>query len=112
MRHSAVEILFVPCMFFALLMASGCGSPERNFSKLAEEFVYSTLVFSPVAATAAGLHQYQGQNMDEQLDAMSPAAFDRQRRYYQRFRERLRNEVKPERLSAQARADFQIMQGQ
>src|SRR5450755_771847 len=112
MRHSAVEILFVPCMFFALLMASGCGSPERNFSKLAEEFVYSTLVFSPVAATAAGLHQYQGQNLDEQLDAMSPAAFDRQRRYYQRFRERLQNEVKPERLSAQARADFHIMQGQ
>ena len=105
MRHfGAIIVLIV-----STLIAAGCGSPERDFSKLADEFVYSTLTFSPIAATAAGLHQYQGQNLDEQLDDISPAAFDHHREYYQRFRERLQNEVKPDALSAESRADFHIM---
>jgi len=94
------------------LTAAGCGSPERDFSKLAEEYVYSSLSFSPVAATAAGLHHYQGQNLDERLDDMSPASIDHQREYYQRFRERLRNQVKPDTLSAESRADYDIIQNQ
>ena len=94
------------------LIATGCGTPERSFQKLADEFVYSTLTFSPISATAAGLHQYQGQNLDEQLDDMSPAALDHHREYYQRFRDRLQNEVKPDSLSAEDRADFHIMQDQ
>jgi hypothetical protein len=53
-RHfGAIIVLIV-----STLIAAGCGSPERDFSKLADEFVYSTLTFSPIAATAAGLHQY------------------------------------------------------
>jgi len=108
MRHFAATIVLI----MSTLIAAGCGSPERNFSKLADEFVYSTLTFSPIAATAAGLHQYQGQNLDEQLDDMSPAALDHHREYYQRFRERLQNEVKPDDLSAESRADFHIMQDQ
>jgi len=94
------------------LAAAGCGSPERNFSKLADEFVYTSLTFSPVTATATGLHQYQGQNLDEQLDDVSTAALDHQREYYQRLRERLQNEVKPDDLSAESRTDLHIIQNQ
>ena len=108
MRHfGAIIVLIV-----STLIAAGCGSPERDFAKLTDEFVYSTLAFSPVAATAAGLHQYQGRNLDEQLDDVSPAAFDHQRHYYMRFRARLQDEVKPESLSAESRADLHIIQGQ
>lgn len=96
----------------SLLTATGCGTPERNFAKLADEFVYSTLTFSPVMATAAGLHQFQGQNLDEQLDDMGPAALDHQREYFRRFRDRLQNEVKADGLSAESRADLHIMQDQ
>jgi len=99
-------------LIMSTLIAAGCGSPERNFSKLADEFVYSTLTFSPIAATAAGLHEYQGQNLDEQLDDMGPAALDHHREYYQRFRDRLQNDVKPDALPPESRADFHIIQDQ
>lgn len=108
MRHFVAKLVII----VTTLAAAGCGTPERDFSKLASEFVYSTLTFSPVAATAAGLHQYQGRNLDEQLDDVSPAALDHQREYYLRFRERLQNEVKPNDLSAESRADLHIVRNQ
>jgi uncharacterized protein (DUF885 family) len=108
MRHFAAGILLI----MSTLISAGCGSPEHAFSKLADEFVYTTVAFSPTAATAAGFHEYQGRNLDEQLDDVSPAALDHQREYYVRFRERLHNEVKPDALSAESRADFHIIQGQ
>jgi len=109
MRHSSAKLVI---LMISALAAAGCGSPERNFSKLADEFVYTSLTFSPVTATATGLHQYQGQNLDEQLDDVSTAALDHQREYYQRLRERLQNEVKPDDLSAESRTDLHIIQNQ
>jgi len=108
MRPRAANLVLI----VSALIATACGTPEHNFRKLADEFVYSTLAFSPIAATAAGLHRYQGQNLDEQLDDMSPATLDHQRQYYQQFRERLQNEAKPEALSAESRADLHIIQDQ
>jgi len=105
MRHCTANVI----LLMSTLIAAGCGSPEDNFSRLADEFVYSTLAFSPVAATAAGLHRYQGRNLDEQLDDMSPATLDHQREYYRRFRDRLQGQVKPDELSAQSRADLRII---
>lgn len=96
----------------SLLIGAGCGNPEHDFSKLAEEFVYSTLTFSPVSATAAGLHFYKGQNLDEQLDDLSPSGLGHQREYYLRLRRRLAEEVKPDALSVESRADLHIIQDQ
>ena len=108
MRHSEAKLTL---LVFAL-MTAGCGTPESKFSKLAEEFVYTTLSFSPVSATASGLHQYKGRNLDEELDDMSPATVDHHREFYERFRQRLQNEVKPGDLSSESRADYNIMQDQ
>jgi len=108
MRHFEATIVLA----VSTLIAAGCGTPERDFSKLADEFVYTTLAFSPIAATAAGLHRYQGRDLDEQLDDVGTASLDHQREYYQRFRERLHSEVKPDALSAASRADLHIMQDQ
>jgi uncharacterized protein (DUF885 family) len=99
-------------VFAALVLAAGCRRNSSNdFSKLSEEFVYTTLAFSPSSATATGLHQYNNQNLDDMLDDVSPAAQDRQRKYYEDFRQRLAA-LKSDDLSAEDRADLTIMQDQ
>ena len=95
----------------SILFTTGCGSPDRNFSKLAEEFVYTTLAFSPITATATGLHTYQGRNLDEQLEDMSPDAIGHRREYYRRFRERLQT-IQPDTLPSEDRTDLRIIQNQ
>jgi uncharacterized protein (DUF885 family) len=95
-----------------LLVAAGCGKkPAERFAALSEEFVYTTLSFSPSAATAAGLHKYQNRNLDGILDDLSPSSIARQRGFYVGFRERLER-LKPDELSAEDRADWQILEDQ
>ena len=73
-----------------VLFAAGCSrNPSDQLARLSDEFVHTTLAFSPAMATSVGLHQYQGQNLDNLLDDTSPENLDRQRRYYEHFRERL-----------------------
>lgn len=94
-----------------LALAVGCSSRNPNFSKLSEEFVYTTLTFSPSSATAAGLHQYKGQNLDDQLDDFSPANIGRQQAFYQNFSTRL-SKLDAQQLTPEDRADLTILQDQ
>ncbi|HLI84597.1 MAG TPA: DUF885 domain-containing protein [Bryobacteraceae bacterium] len=94
------------------LLTAGCGRNDPpDFSKLSNEFVYTTLAFSPSGSTAAGLHEYQGRKLDDLLDDFSPAALDSERKFYQDFRRRLAA-LKPESLSAEDRVDLGIIQDQ
>jgi uncharacterized protein (DUF885 family) len=96
-----------------MLFLAGCArKPEERFAKLANEFVLTTLAFSPVAATAAGLHEFQGRNLDEMLDDISPAGYERQRRFYADFRARLEKEVRRDALPPEDQADYDILTGQ
>jgi uncharacterized protein (DUF885 family) len=73
-----------------VLFAAGCGkNPSKELARLSEEFVYGSLAFSPSSATAAGLHEYQGRKLAEELDDNGPAALDKQRRFYQKYRDEL-----------------------
>ncbi len=92
------------------MTACNRNSPEA-FSQLSDEFVYTTLSFSPIAATGAGLHQYNNQNLDELLDDVRPTAFDTQRHFYTDFRRRLTDSGSAS-LSAEERADTSIIQDQ
>ena len=95
-----------------LLVISGCNRDRSaQFHALSDEFVYTTLSFSPVGATGNGLHQYNGQNLDEMLDDLSPAALDRQRQFYEGFRQRLSG-MERGALTAPDRADLTILQDQ
>ena len=95
-----------------LLIAAACGpSPSQQFSRLSDEFVYAAIAFSPSGATSAGLHQYNGQNLDEMLDDASPASLEKQRQFYHTFRDRLAA-LDAGKLSAQDRADLRIIQDQ
>ena len=73
------------------LGTTGCthSSPDAEFPKLTEEFVYKTLSFSPVYASSQGLHQYKGVNFDTQLDDVSRQSIQQQRDFYADFHKRL-----------------------
>lgn len=99
-------------VFLLLLIAAGCGkNPTDQLAALSSEFVYSTLAFSPSQATSAGLHEHNGQKLDEKLDDISAEGLDKQRRFYKKFQERLAA-LKTDKLNAEERADLSILQDQ
>ncbi len=97
----------------ALVVATfGCRtSPSQKITGLTQEFVYTTLSFSPSSATAAGLHQYKGQNLDNLLDDLSPASLDKQQHFYEDFQNRL-HQLPIDHLTPEDRADFTILDDQ
>jgi uncharacterized protein (DUF885 family) len=92
---------------------TSCRMPgeQQDLSKLTEDFVYGSLALSPVAATSAGYHEHNGVQLDEKLDDYSPAGIQEQRQFYSGFRDRLAL-IKQDTLSAEERADYQILQNQ
>jgi uncharacterized protein (DUF885 family) len=94
-----------------ILIASGCRNTPKRLADLSEEFVYTTLSFSPAGATGVGLHQYKGQNFDDLLDDVSTKSLDKQHRFYVDFQRRL-NELNTEHLNPEELADFAILRDQ
>jgi uncharacterized protein (DUF885 family) len=104
----AKRALVVPILLFA----AGCGkNSSKELARISEEFVYGSLAFSPSSSTAAGFHDYQGRKLDEELDDNGPAALDKQRRFYEKYREEL-TALNPEQLSPEERADLLILSDQ
>jgi uncharacterized protein (DUF885 family) len=97
----------------AISLITSCKMPgeRQDFSKVTEDFVYGSLALSPVAATSAGYHEHNGVRLDEKLDDFSRGGIQDQRRFYSDFRDRL-TLIKPESLSPEERADYQIVQNQ
>ena len=99
---------------FATIWCAGCSRPapaKPGFQDLAEEFVYSTLAFSPVTATSAGYHIHKGVRLDERIDDYSAEGVDRQRQFYAGFAKRLAA-IDKAGLSAEEQADFDIISDQ
>ena len=95
-----------------IVFTVGCGkSPAEKLTAISEEFVYGSLAFSPSSATAAGLHVYQKQNLDEMLDDLGAESLSRQRGFYEKFSNRLAD-LKPAELTPEERADLTILQNQ
>jgi len=99
-------------MMALLLVENAFCETNPIFSKLEDEFIYTTLAFSPVSATSAGYHRHQGANLDRQLDDFSAASLGRQKKFYETIRGRLRAAATSEKLSPEDRADYDIMMGQ
>ena len=95
-------------------MAGGCSSPAKRFPGLANEYVYTTLSFSPSGATQAGLHEYTDPRtgttllLDTLLDDFSPASLERQKAFYQAFRTRLQA-LNRDKLDPQTQADYDLL---
>ena len=98
------------------LMLTGCSNnnqpQSQDFSKLAEEFVYTSLSYSPVSATQVGYHKHGNEQLDYELDDYSPQGIAKIRRWYQDFRIKLQRSIKPESLNPEDRADLDIIQDQ
>ena len=97
----------------ACLFLLSCKMPgeQQDFSKVTEDFVYGSLALSPISATSAGYHQHNGVRLDERLDDFSQGGLQEQRQFFFGFRDRLAL-IKPETLSPEERADYQIIQNQ
>jgi uncharacterized protein (DUF885 family) len=76
--------------------ATLCPANDRSaLPVMAKRFLLAQLALSPVEAAAAGLHSYEGRNLDREMDDFSPAALAAQhklllegQRCFARFNER------------------------
>src|SRR5438034_2919190 len=107
MRRGAIVL-------FAAVLSTSCGQrmTKQSFTDVEDEFIYTSLAFTPVAATSAGYHQHQGVKLDAELDDFSQAGLDRQRNFYKSLRYRLGDAVSGKQLSPEDRADSLIIRDQ
>jgi len=89
-------------------------SPDTGFPALAEEFVRTTLAYSPSIAVALGLHEWTDPtsgrtvSLDTLLDDFSTAQLARERRYVTAVQHRLAT-VRRGRLDPQSQADYDVV---
>jgi len=97
-----------------LAAAAACHRENTVFPALANDFVYTTLSFSPAGATQVGLHTFVDAktkdtlHLDAMLDDFSPAALDHQRAYLRDFATRLAA-IKRDGLDPQTQADYDLL---
>ena len=110
----SVKTWFAPAVAAITLSMSGCvpSQPKESFSKLAEEFIYTSLANSPSTATQVGYHRHGSIELDSLLDDYSPAALEKQRRWYQDLRLRLHRTQNDARMTADDHADLDIIEDQ
>jgi len=107
MRH-AVPIVAVVTVFCTL----ACGhKPASEFPKFVEDAVYQTLAFSPINASAQGLHRYKGEDFDIELDPPGYMAVQKQRDYYIDLHKRMEQFDKGS-LAPEDRADYDMLEYQ
>ncbi len=92
-------------------LLTSCRFGPPRFSEITEDFIYTTLSFHPVTATAVGYHRHAGIPLDELLDDVSEAAMDRQKTFYKHF-QKLLKDTKVEKLEAEDKADYALIQNQ
>jgi uncharacterized protein (DUF885 family) len=104
------QIVPLAVLAAALLQLSGCNrlSPEEQVHREAEDFVQTSLAFSPITATGAGYHAHQGISLDDLLDDYSPSAIDGERAFYNQAHGQA-DEIAKLQLPPEARADIDVM---
>ena len=110
MTSKAVTRPAIACALFALA-SSGCcggGNSQVTFNNLVSEYTYTTLSFSPVAATAAGYHFHNGAYLNEALDDYDSNGIKKQRQFFEDFRGRLAK-VDLATLTPEDRADYEVV---
>jgi uncharacterized protein (DUF885 family) len=107
MRRLDLALTFIVCLLTSCKM-----NPEKqDLSKLTDDFVYDSLALSPVSATSAGYHEHKGVKLDQKLDDYGASGIQQQQQFYTAFHDRLAA-IKPDQLSNEDRADYQILTNQ
>lgn len=99
---------FLFLLIASVLTSSACRFGPPKFNEITEDFVFSTLSFSPVTATSVGYHLHAGVPLDELMDDMSQPALNRQRAFYHAFSKTL-DKTKVEKLTPEDRADYMLI---
>jgi uncharacterized protein (DUF885 family) len=85
------------------------GAPAvADMDALTDAFVKGALALAPVTATQAGYHTHDGAALDEQIDDLSAAGLDAQRRFYQDMQRRVAA-LDAAALDREQQADVQII---
>ena len=104
----------LPLVVLTALLFPGCSShkSKEQFSQIAEEFVYKSLSYSPVAATQVGYHRHGDVDLDSKIDDYSPVTLDKQRQWLLDVRRRLQQSLDEKSLSPDEAADLDIIHDQ
>ena len=107
------KILFAAAAL-AIAGASACSRGGDKFPALANDFVFTSLSFSPSGATQVGLHVFVDPKsgdtlrLDAMLDDFSPAAIARERAYFRGVDSQL-TAIGRDRLDPQTQADYDLL---
>lgn len=88
---------------------------DPKFAKLSEQYMYESLVISPVSASYAGYHQHKDAKtgktieLDALLDDVSPKGYDEQVAFFSTWQKRFRAEVDAKSLNLQDQADWRMI---
>lgn len=96
-----------------IILAAACGGrkPVPVLGDLVQEFVHTSLSYSPVNATAAGYHAHNGMPLDILLDSYDENELGRQRTWYRDFQARLQL-IDAAKLTPEDQADYMILRDQ
>lgn len=113
-------------VLFCLLLASPLlsqlakvnpSAPNQDFDRLAAQFMYESLVLSPVNASQAGYHSHRDSKtgkaveLDARLDDLGPPGIAAQHSFYRKWRKTF-NAVDRSTLSKEQFADWQLVSDQ
>src|SRR6516164_3696711 len=86
-----IAAMSLPVALFVGVLTDCNSSPtaQPDFDKLSHDLIFGSLALSPVAATQAGLHNYNGVPLDELNDDYSAQGLESQRKFYEGFQARL-----------------------
>ncbi len=106
-RFRSIRLVFLAA---ALSLLAGCNrlSPEEQVHRETEDFVQTSLAFSPIAATGAGYHSHQAVSLDDLLDDYTPSAIDGERAFYNQAHAQA-DEIAKLQLPPEAKADIDVM---
>ena len=96
-------------------MATDTTQRDPKFATLSEQYMYESLVLSPVSASYAGYHKHtdaktgKAIELDALLDDVSAKAYQEQVAFYKAWQKRFKTEVNPEKLNLQDKADWRLI---
>lgn len=113
-RATAFVLLAVSPLTVAHAQSARPAAPNTALAAVADDFVRTTLSFTPAFAVMVGLHEWKDPasgkavSLDTLLDDFSPSELARQRRYLTDIQRRLAT-IPRERLDPQSQADYDVI---
>jgi hypothetical protein len=95
-------------LLFGGAALAACKPGPPRFLRITEEFVYTSLSYTPLTSVENGIHRFAGAVLDEQIDDYGEGALKRRREWLAKFERGIAG-TKVERLLPEDRADFEAI---